>query len=317
MSTKEVTVENPSPAITDAGAPFDNPDADVILRSYDNVDFRVFKLLMSLASPFFRDIFALPQALEGNNSDKTKDGLPVVQMTEEKKILETLLLMCYPMAAVDPPDLETLSDMHLLLEAATKYNVERVEKRVLEWLVAPRFLDTDPMRVFAIACCYRSKAKAKLAAEAVFSRPLLESPYVVELELITGGQLYQLLKYHRSCIEATKKLCTDFTWIKQTSFCWFNCTRCNRKSPRVGPSGGSIWVDDWWYDYMQGVAEALRSQTWDEKKTNSLMETALQGVHVICEGGTWRAKAEMQEFREILGAKIKEVVSKVPLDLQC
>src|ERR1700735_106632 len=100
---------NKSPAITDADVPFNKVKADVILRSADNVDLRFFKLLLSLASSFFDDMFTLPQAPKGHDSNERKDGLPVVQVTEEKKTLEMLLLMCYPMSVIDPPDLETLN----------------------------------------------------------------------------------------------------------------------------------------------------------------------------------------------------------------
>jgi len=296
--------------------PFNNAKADVILRSTDNVDFRVFKLLLSLASPLFDDMFTLPQTMEGNNSNEMKDGLPVIQVTEEKKTLEMLLLMCYPMAAVDPPDLETLNEVHLLLEAAIKYNVERVEKRVRGWLVAPRFLDIDPVRVFAVACRYRLKAEAELAAAATFSKPLLKRPYGVELELITGGQLYQLLQYHESCVEATKKLCIDFTWIESASFAWCGSGYCSCRTERVGPGGSNINVHIWWYNYMQQVAGALQNHTWDDAKGSSLMETALQGASPNCPaGGLARARTVMQEFREILIAKIERVVAEVPLDL--
>ena len=47
--------------VVDASSPFDRPDADVILRSCDHVDFRFHKSLLSLASPFFCNMFALPQ----------------------------------------------------------------------------------------------------------------------------------------------------------------------------------------------------------------------------------------------------------------
>ena len=54
----------------------------------------------------------------------------MVQLTEDKKTLKMLLSMCYSMAAVDLQDPETLSETYLLLDAAIKYNVERVKKRV-------------------------------------------------------------------------------------------------------------------------------------------------------------------------------------------
>ena len=45
-----------------AEAPFDDAKADLILRSSDEVPvhFRVFKIILSLASPVFADMFSMP-----------------------------------------------------------------------------------------------------------------------------------------------------------------------------------------------------------------------------------------------------------------
>ncbi|KAF8273062.1 hypothetical protein EI94DRAFT_1564704 [Lactarius quietus] len=43
------------------GPPFDDADADIILRSSDQVDFHVYRVLLSKSSPFFKSIFSLPQ----------------------------------------------------------------------------------------------------------------------------------------------------------------------------------------------------------------------------------------------------------------
>jgi len=79
-----------SPAITNASSPFDGPDADVILRSADKVDFRVFKMFIAFVSPIFKDIFALPRASKGKSAgeDAMKDHLPIIQMTENSRTIE-------------------------------------------------------------------------------------------------------------------------------------------------------------------------------------------------------------------------------------
>ena len=69
-----------------ADAPFDHSLADVILRSSDKIDFRVFKLFLSLASPVFETMFSLPQPTEGVNPDEgTTDKLPVMPLSEDAK----------------------------------------------------------------------------------------------------------------------------------------------------------------------------------------------------------------------------------------
>ncbi|KAI0272559.1 hypothetical protein BC834DRAFT_857294 [Gloeopeniophorella convolvens] len=42
--------------VNDFGPPFDDADADIILRSTDNVDFRVYSVILSKASAVFRDL---------------------------------------------------------------------------------------------------------------------------------------------------------------------------------------------------------------------------------------------------------------------
>ncbi|KAH9066765.1 hypothetical protein EDB87DRAFT_1588082 [Lactarius vividus] len=43
------------------GPPFDGPDSDTILRSSDQVDFYVYRIILSKSSPFFKSMLSLPQ----------------------------------------------------------------------------------------------------------------------------------------------------------------------------------------------------------------------------------------------------------------
>ena len=59
--------------------PFDGSrNADIVLRSCDGVDFRVYKEILALASPVFQDMTTLakPLADEGRSAsgDTSKDG---------------------------------------------------------------------------------------------------------------------------------------------------------------------------------------------------------------------------------------------------
>ena len=91
------------------------------MRSSDNIDFRVFKLFLSLTSPFFGALFDIPQPIEENGDQEIKDGLAVIPVTEDSKTLDTLLHFCYPCTLVDDPDIEVLKNSTHVLEAARKY----------------------------------------------------------------------------------------------------------------------------------------------------------------------------------------------------
>ena len=71
-------------------APFDHAKADIILRSSDNVDFRIFKHFLSLASSSFEPLFESNQPTEASGDRKIKDGL-VVHVRESSKTLDNLV----------------------------------------------------------------------------------------------------------------------------------------------------------------------------------------------------------------------------------
>jgi hypothetical protein len=97
--------EDPQPQINPITCPpetFDVSDASLIIRSSDLVDFRVHKSVLALASPFFRDLLSLPQPSESESID----GLPVVELSEDSELLNTLVSFLYPVRTVIPNSYE-------------------------------------------------------------------------------------------------------------------------------------------------------------------------------------------------------------------
>ncbi len=81
---------------------FDVPDANLIIRSSDFVCFRLHKSVLALVSPFFDDLLSLPQPSDG----ETVDGLPVVQLSENSELLNSLVSILYPVRTVKPTSYE-------------------------------------------------------------------------------------------------------------------------------------------------------------------------------------------------------------------
>src|ERR1700755_3047847 len=81
---------------------FDVPDASIIIQSSDLVDFRVHQSVLAMASPFFKDLLSLPQPLDS----ETSDGLPVVQLSEDSELLNSLVSMLYPLHTAIPKSYE-------------------------------------------------------------------------------------------------------------------------------------------------------------------------------------------------------------------
>ena len=151
-------------APTPASEPFNgsNNSADIIIRSSDKVDFYVHKLILGLASPFFRDMFSLTQPMTsttGQGDTHSADSPPVIDATEDGKTLDRMLRFIYPVA--EPPP-GTLDEVAQVLEASLKYQVDKI---VLHAKAALRsFADKRPLHVFAIACRLNLEEEARLAA---------------------------------------------------------------------------------------------------------------------------------------------------------
>jgi len=74
------------------------PDANLIIRSSDLVNFRVHKSVLTMVSPIFRDLLSLPQP----SDSETVDGLPVVQLSEGSELLNSLISILYPFRTAIP-----------------------------------------------------------------------------------------------------------------------------------------------------------------------------------------------------------------------
>ena len=81
---------------------FEVPDANIIVRSSDFVDFRVHKSVLAMTSPVFKDLLSLPQPSDG----ETVDGLPVVRLSEDSELLSSLVSIIYPVLTVTPSSYE-------------------------------------------------------------------------------------------------------------------------------------------------------------------------------------------------------------------
>ncbi|KAJ7696527.1 hypothetical protein B0H17DRAFT_845247, partial [Mycena rosella] len=183
--------------------PFTDKDADLILRSSDNADLYVHKLLLSLVSPFFRDMFTLPQSTTdaGDVKSDADKEFPVVPVGENLRILQALLVW------VDPrcnPTLETLNDVGQVLQTAEKYDMSSVIRRIGSALAQSKHVEGDPLRVFAIAYRHRDldgmKNLVKLAARETLKLTIpFEKAPLSEWRNISGDAVQQLYEYHAEC----------------------------------------------------------------------------------------------------------------------
>lgn len=307
---------------TCASSPFDHAKADVILRSADGVEFRVFKLFLSLASPFFETLFSLPQAPDGATDQEMKDDLAVIAMSEDSKTLNSFLRFCYPSTLADDPSFENLTDVLSVLAAARKYSLDLIEKKVCQALANPKVLGTEPIRCFAIARNARLTHETITAARHTLSQPLIPAQFS-EIGLITASELLALLTYHKNCSVAVQPLTKDFKWLTDHYVNYNSCTwlfgpyyngscRCRQVTDNKFLLWG-IQTVTWWAAYMQELSELLKDRPSGETVRIAADNTVQTVRSTGCAACSSFVKENMAELSNLLALKVDEAVAAIEL----
>ncbi|KIM61070.1 hypothetical protein SCLCIDRAFT_921892 [Scleroderma citrinum Foug A] len=137
----------------------DDPNADVILRSSDGVDFRVAKRILSHVSPVFTDLFARGFYLQQSTT------LPTIILKESSGVLGVLLRLIYPGTAQENPVFRTFEEAQLFLSAIVRYQVVGSYKEQAWKLVNCQFLAEHPVSIYAIVCHYGWQNLVEVAAQ--------------------------------------------------------------------------------------------------------------------------------------------------------
>jgi hypothetical protein len=179
-------------------APYDfkAPDTDTILRSSDGKEFHVHRLILSLSSPVFQGMFALPQSAD------PPSPIPTVDLPEHSAVLEPFIQYLYPRS---PPTITSISMWAGLYAIADKYGAEAVIEPLRDMLI-PRFLETAPLRVYALASRWGFKEEAKIASRRTLAMDIMESFPREDAELMGGGACQQLYLLHFNRREAARSL---------------------------------------------------------------------------------------------------------------
>ena len=105
---------------------FATDDRDIILRAGPEPDskhdLRVHKLIISLAFPVFKDMFAFPQPPDRTRVEEP--DIPIVDVPDRPKVLDATRRFIY--LGVEPPKISDLPTLSTLLSAADKCNITTI-----------------------------------------------------------------------------------------------------------------------------------------------------------------------------------------------
>ena len=206
----------PPPVVREAEAPFNREDADFVLRTSDGVHFRVFRTILILASEGLAGMLHLPQPPTAAGSEPETET-PGVDIPEDSETMNIFLRICYPHVASEI-EMESLPHLRKVLAAGQKYDAAPVIDVMRRALVQPRFLDDNPLVVFAIACCMDLEEEAREAAKVVVMKNRLKDEYhCPEMDHVGAGAYYRLLQLNQTRLVLRTNVQMEFDGIG--SFC--------------------------------------------------------------------------------------------------
>ncbi|KAH9975848.1 hypothetical protein BGW80DRAFT_66589 [Lactifluus volemus] len=305
-------------------APFNDTRADCILRSSDGVDFRTFKIILSLASPIFADMLNNPGPQSVSEQDY--DGLQVVTVSEDSKVLNLCLRHLYPLPFTTV--LVKLQDASILADFASKYEVKTLESMVVRYLTDA--IEDDPVGVYAIAVTSKRKDIAAKAAQSSLKLPFscLRSP---QPQCVTTEIYKELIVYHAACGDAASAVTSGRKWFpswEQGRLIWYarsglptsGCSLCAAQDSVSGPpvehkdTKGLRRFGPWClWNYLHRSASVLaRHPSAEAVITRDFVLKFCDCSE--CPSGT---REDMLGFSQIFAAEIEKAVRQVQLPANC
>ena len=194
----------------------DMSDADIIIQSCDLVNFPVHKRTLAMSSPFFSDMFSLPQPQPSNK--EVVDGLPLVPLSEDAEVLSGLITMLYPI----PSWLPNSYDKALtLLSASQKYEMVGVRSRIhaeIQNREFPPLTGAETFRSYAISSSGDLSSEREKLARQTLNFPMTFEYFSNELPSFKGRALCDLIGFRKRCRDNLVSCFESFLKLDQPPF---------------------------------------------------------------------------------------------------
>ena len=201
----------------------DMANADIIIQSCDSIKFRVHKLVLSLSSPFFNDMFSLPQP--SKSDQEVVDGLPAVRLSEDAEVLNCLLTMLYPIPFTIPNSDKAL----VLLAASQKYDMDGIQSRIraeIRGKILPMPTGAATFHAYAIASIGGLSSEKETLARLTLNFPMTFEYLCDELPFFEGWvRLRDLISFRKRCRDNLISCFKSFLDLRNPPFdIWTPCT---------------------------------------------------------------------------------------------
>jgi len=235
-------------------------DANLVIRSADLGKFRVHKSILAIVSPFFKDLFSLPQP----SDSELADGLPVVQLSEDTELLNSLVSMLYPVRRVIPDSYEKVLN---LLAACQKYDMVQVQSFIRAEVnrgIFPAPVGTELFRAYAIAGGKGLIPEMEKAARLTLDHPMTFETLGEALRLFDGCALRDLARFRRCCRDNLVMCLKSFLEIQGTG-----ASGIGYGSGCPCGSSSSLWELNWLRQVISRYKDSKKQLFTDPLPTSS------------------------------------------------
>ena len=253
----------------------DVSDADIVIQSCDLVNFRVHKLVLSLSSAFFSDMFSLPQP----PNNEVVDGLPVVRLSEDAELLNSLLTMLYPIPSVIP---NAYDKCLMVLNASQKYDMVGVPSRIraeIQSKKVPMPIGASAFRAYAIASRGELPSEREILARLTLDFPMTFEYIGDELPFFEGWALRDLIGFRKRCRDNLVSCFQSFHFGEPPFNIWMSCTYSTPQYSSFQP-GSTGYSPSWLSDlFRQRITELGQAFTKPLPNPSNIHDEYLSALH--------------------------------------
>jgi hypothetical protein len=291
----------------------DLPDANLVIRSSDLVNFRVHKSVLAVASPFFKDLLSLPQP----SDTESVDGLPVVQLSEDAELLNSLVSMLYPVRPVIP---DSYDKVLYLLATCQKYEMVQVQLSIRAEVGRGSFpapVGTEVFRAYAIASAKGLIPETENAARLTLDHPMTFESIGEGLRLFDGCALRDLARFRKRCRDNLVTCLKSFLEVNAQgpSYIWVGCQGVKRTTSFSTTPTTPPVLPGWLHRVLSRNNDHLKLQVFTKPLTtpSSIREEYLTAIqtHTGCTFCSQVYIVNGSTFCVELGSKLAQARDKV------
>ena len=314
---EDPTSDNPCPSF--APLCLNVHDANIILRSSDQVDFRVHKSVLAMSSPFFEDMLSLPQPPDG----ELVDGLPVIQLSEDAGLLNILVPLLYPISANIPSSYEKV---YPVLAACQKYDMASIQANIRAEVkrgASPTPLGDEAFGAYAIASRMNLIPEMESAARLTLAYPMTFESLGDELRSFNNGRaLSELVRYRKRCRDNLVSCLDSFFDVRSRCQIWASCQERETTWGTTRDPAGTVATPDapvnWLRNFFTSKTVELRNGFMHAISSPLyILEGYLAALkdHTHCCNSCVRVHVEVQTFFRDLEDELTQALNEVNIPL--